>query len=129
VPVLWRCEGRAVVRECARTAAQRHVDGASEGQELHRHQTLVVVGGDDGVELALQRAHESGVGGQRARDRDPLLRERREGGPQDLLVLAAEEAVLAGVRVHAADRDAPPLGAEPRQLAVTSRTIRASLPA
>ena len=64
---------------------------------------------EHGVEFSAQRAHEHGIGRERTRGV-----ERRRGGPQQAIVLVAEEPAFAGVRVERAQgearrRDAPPV--------------------
>ena len=56
--------------------AERHVDGAAEGQQLDGDQPLVVITGDDDVEFAARGAAEDGVAGPRAGDVDAALRAR-----------------------------------------------------
>jgi hypothetical protein len=85
-------------------------------EELHGNQPLVVVGGDDGVELAADSPHEEAVRRKRSRHVEPFRAETRHGGAQHALLLVAKEAALSRVRVEAAERDAPRCRAETGQL-------------
>ena len=68
----------------------------------------VVIRRDHGVELAAHRAHEHGVGGER-----PGEPAGARGGREHAVVLVAEPAVVAGVRVERAQREARLGDAEP----------------
>jgi hypothetical protein len=98
---------------------QRHVHGVAEGGELHGDQALVVVAGDHRIELALERAQEQRVRGERTADVLALVAKLGHGGREHVPLLAPEEAAFARVRVHAADRDPrardPELGQRPAQ--------------
>ena len=102
--------------------ADRDVDALVEPEHLDRAVALVVVHRDDEVEVAADGAEERGVGRQRALGVDAVGRRGRDGGLDLLRLLAApEQAVLARVRVDAADRD-------PRRLdaAVPERLVAAA---
>src|ERR1700722_12916049 len=83
------------------------VGAGVEPQHLDRAVALVVVHGDRHVELASPGAEEDRVRGQRA-DRLHALLSRAADCRLDLLLLlaVAEQAVLAGVGIDAADGDA-----------------------
>src|SRR5215510_14762128 len=66
---------------------------------------LVVVNGDDDVELAAAGPREQRVGGQGPVDVEALLPRGGDGGEDRLLLLVAEEPFLPGVRVEAAHGD------------------------
>lgn len=68
--------------------------------------TLIVVHGDDEIEVAAHRAEEGGVRRQRSSYIDVLTARALDRGDDLLLLLAtSEQAVLAGVRVDPAHRD------------------------
>ncbi len=106
-PVPRDIEGRAVIDRCAQDRqADADVDAAIKGEQLHRDVALVVVHGDDDVELAAGGAQKDGVGRLRIGDR-PAARPRGfDGGPDLRLFLHAEEPVFACVGVEPGDRDA-----------------------
>ena len=66
------------------------------------------------VELATARAHEHGVGCKGALGVDALGARRGDGGRNDLLLFAAEQAAFAGMRVEASHGDAQRLAASIR---------------
>ena len=117
-------ERRAVIdRRPDDGQAERHVDRAAEGEQLHRNQSLVVVAGNDGVEFAARGASEDRVAGKRAVD-DGATRARAclDGRPQDVGLFRSEKAFLAGVRVEA--RRARAAGARCRSAAARARSAR-----
>ena len=77
-----------------------------EAQRLDGDVPLVVIHGDDDIKLAAAGAREQRVGGQRAGDAQALGARCLDGGHDRVLLLVAEEALLAGVRVEAGHRDA-----------------------
>ena len=100
-------EGGAVVDGGADDGdAEGDVDGGLEVDELHGDVALVVIHGDDEIEFAAQAADEDGVGGVGAGAVDAQLAGLFDGGGDDGGVLGAEEVVLAGVGIEAADGDA-----------------------
>ena len=95
-------------RRARERQAERDVHRAAERRDLDRRHADVVIRRDHRVELAAHRAHEDGVGGKRAGDAG-----RARGGREQLVVLAAEAAAVAGVRIERAERDARLGDAEP----------------
>ena len=85
----------------------------SKVDELHGNVALVVIHGHDEIELAAQGANEDGVGRVRAGAVDAERARFFNGGSDDVGILRAEEAVLAGVRIEAADGDARRAAAHP----------------
>jgi hypothetical protein len=67
-----------------------------------------VIGGQHRVELSSHGPHEHRICRQRTRGLKHLRR-----GPKDPLLLVAEQARLAGMRIHRADRHSGPLDAPP----------------
>ena len=65
--------------------------------------TLVVVHGDDGVKVTGSGAQEDRIGRDGAGDVQALGAQTSDGGLDELLLLGAEQAVLAGVRVEPGD--------------------------
>ena len=62
----------------------------AEGEQLHRHESLIVVAGDDAVELAAGRAHEHRVGRESGRVTSMARRARvGHGRREHVVVLAA----------------------------------------
>src|SRR5689334_12342641 len=106
-------EGGAVVDAGAdHRQAHGDVDACLEAEHLDRAVPLVVVHRHDEVEVPTAGAEEHGVGGERSEYVDALAaRLLQSRGDLLLLLAAAEEAVLPGVRVDAADRDAGVLDA------------------
>ncbi len=90
-------------------------DAAIETHQLHRDLALVVIHRHDRVEVAASRAHEHRVGRERARRRATPSRARRfDGRRDDVDLLAAEVAAVAGVRIEPGDRDARRCEVRPR---------------
>ena len=112
-------EGGAVIdRGADDRQAERDVDGGSEGEQLHRNESLVMVAGHDRVELAARGADEDGVAGNRARSRRCRSpRQRRDDRRDHAIVFVAHQPVLAAVRVQAGD-------GEPRPRRCRSRAAR-----
>src|SRR5207248_8833428 len=83
-----------------------------EAERLHRDVALVVIHRDDDVELAAAGAREERVGGQGTGDVEAVGAGRLDGGNDRALLLVAEQALLAGVRVEPGPGDAaaPPAG-------------------
>ncbi len=98
VPVVWR-GAHERQSEC-------DVHAAVEGEGLERDQGLVVIHGEDGIIAAPCLGMKQRVGRIRARDRDALGFQFREGWDDDVLLLTAERAGFACVRIEAGDRDA-----------------------
>ena len=85
--------------------ADGHVHSGVQAEHLDRDVTLVVVGGDDEIEFAFRTAQEDRVRRPRSAGVDSLLACRRDGGREALHLLAAEQPVLARVRIDAGDGD------------------------
>src|SRR5207302_5410924 len=83
-----------------------------EAERLHRDVTLVVIHRDDDVELAAAGPREERVGGKGTGDVEAVGAGRLDGGNDRVLLLVAEEALLAGVRVEPGHRDAAARSAE-----------------
>jgi hypothetical protein len=81
-----------------------------------------VVRRDHRVEGAAQGAHEHGVGRERAGEAEPA-----GGRGEQLVVLAAEPAAVAGVRVQSAEREARRLDPEPPPQVVAGDRAAASI--
>ena len=79
---------------------------------------LVVIHGHDEIEFAAQGADKDGVGRVRAGAIDAERASFCDGGSDDFGVLPAEEAVLAGMRIEAANGDARRAAAHPVQRVV-----------
>ena len=94
---------------------ERDIHAALEIDQLHGNVALVVVHGDDEIEFAAQGANEDGVGRVRAGAIDAEGARFLDGGRDDFGVLPAEEAMLAGMGIEAADRDARRAAAHPKQ--------------
>eukprot|EP00825_Cyclidium_porcatum_P024628 TRINITY_DN27010_c0_g1_i1.p2 TRINITY_DN27010_c0_g1~~TRINITY_DN27010_c0_g1_i1.p2 ORF type:complete len:246 (-),score=5.17 TRINITY_DN27010_c0_g1_i1:175-912(-) len=100
-------EGRSVIRAGTDDRqADGHVHAFVEREQLDRDQSLVVIHGQDGIKLAVQGTQEDGVGGERTMGVNTLFAGHDHGRLDDAGFLVAELAVLRGVRVHTADRDA-----------------------
>jgi len=97
--------------------AERHVDRAAEGEQLHRNQPLVVIAGNHGVEFAAHGAAEDRVAGKRAVDLDASRTRCLHRWPQDVVLFRAEQPFLARVGVQAGERDARTRDSEARELA------------
>ena len=91
---------------------QRDVDGVVECQRLDRDQRLVVIHADRAVVGFARGFVEHGVGGQRPPDFDAFAAQDFDRRRHDGLVLGAERAVFAGMRIEARYRDARPGDAE-----------------
>ena len=96
--------------------AQGDVHGVAEGGQLHRNEPLVVIAGDDGVELSSLGPDEKAVGRERPRHVDALAPQVRDRGHEDVLLLPAEQAVLARMGIQSAKGDAGGGDAEAREL-------------
>src|SRR5436190_4710583 len=83
--------------------SERHVDRGAEGQQLDRYQSLIVVAGDHDLELAALCADEEGIGRKRTGDVDAACAACGDRRRDDVALLAAEQPVLAGVRVEPGD--------------------------
>ena len=77
-----------------------------EGQRLDRDQRLVVIHAQHRVVGRPRRRMEHGVGGQGPARRDALGLQRRDRRAHDALVLVADGAAFAGMRVDAGDGQA-----------------------
>ena len=75
-------------------------DAAFEAKQLYGDLALVVIHGDDAVELAAAGAQEDGVGRVGAGGGDVLFLGGFDGGTDDIDLFAAEEAAFAGVGVE-----------------------------
>ena len=89
-----------------------------EVYELHGNVALVVVHGDDEIEFAAQGADKDGVGRMRAGTVDAQRARLLDGGGDDGGILRAEESMLAGMRIEAADGDARGAAAHPQERVV-----------
>ena len=110
--------GAVIDRRADDRQAQRDVHGLAEREQLHGHQALIVVAGDDDVELAAVRAHEHGVGGQRPDDVDaagPARPPRRARSPSSSSCPIRPCSPACGLSPATAIRGRS--HAEPRQLA------------
>ncbi|KAG1605940.1 hypothetical protein G6F46_013354 [Rhizopus delemar] len=97
--------GAALARDVVSGAVRRRGDGdrqaalhrhpAREAQQLDRDLTLVVVHGDDRLELAGLRSQEDGVGGERSLHGQPLLVQLAHGGRDNVDLFAAARAAVA----------------------------------
>jgi hypothetical protein len=81
--------------------AERDIHGLAERQQLDRNQSLVVIAGDDGVELAAGGADEHSVGRKGPPHVNPGSPAGLHGRRQHRTVFRTDDAVLAGVRVEA----------------------------
>ena len=96
-PLAGDVEGGAVVGRGAHEGqAQRHVDRAVEGQRLDRDQRLVMGHGDADVVAGAGGGVEQRVGRVRAGDGETLVAQPQQRGGDDLDLLAADVAALAG---------------------------------
>jgi len=77
------------------------VHGAAERRNFDRRHANIVVGRDYHIELAAHGAHEYRVGGKRSVDSGSARR-----GRENVRVLIAESAAIAGVWIERAQRDA-----------------------
>ena len=84
----------------------------SKSSVFKRDQRLVVIHADRDVVAPARRGMEHRVGRHRAGDVDAGFAQRFDRGRDDLDILAADRAVLAGMRVEAGDREARPGDAE-----------------
>ncbi len=106
-------EGGAVIDAGADDRnAERDVDRAFEIDQLHRNVTLVMILGDDQIVGAADGLQEHSIRRVRSGASDAARAGRLDCGQDAALVFIAEKAVLAGVRIEAADGDARTLVAE-----------------
>ena len=118
-------ERRAVIdRRPHDRQTERDVHGLAERDELHRNQPLIVIAGDDDVELAADGAHENRVARKGARDVDAVRAAGGNRGPDDAILFLAEQPVLARVRIEPGHGDARRRNIEPGQLAGRQRNRR-----
>ena len=82
------------------------VDAVLEGEGLERREPLVVVHRERGVEVLEMVEAEETVGGEGAEGEDALVGGLLDGGDDDVLLLRAEQAAVAAVRVEAEHGDA-----------------------
>src|SRR5205823_2433867 len=80
---------------------ERDVDRLAEGNELDGYQSLVVIAGDDDVELAALGAHEHGIGRKRTADLDPACPARLDRGHDRVRLLASKQPVFGAVAIAA----------------------------
>ena len=101
-------EGGAVVdRRADHRQAEGDVDAGFEAEDFDGGVALVVVHGDDDVEITAGGQIKKRVGGEGALDEPAFLLAGLNGGLDfGGFFAAAEEAVLAGVGIDAADADA-----------------------
>ena len=103
-------ERRAVIRGSPREGeAKRHIHSPSEIGHLDRRHSHIVVGRDHRIELAPERAHEDGIGRQRAGG-TKLLR----GGTQHPVVFIPEQTRFSRVRIEGAHGQSRPFDSPPR---------------
>ena len=81
-------------------------DAAVEAHQLHGDLTLVVVHGENGIEVAVLGPQEHRVRRERPLDREPLGSGLLDRRLDDVDLLATEIAAVARMRVEARDRDA-----------------------
>ena len=86
--------------------AESDIDAVVERQRLDRDQRLIVIHPDGAIVARAGGGVEHGVGGQRAAHVDAFAAQRRDRRCDDVAVLKAERAVLAGMRVEPGHRDA-----------------------
>ena len=100
-------EGGAVVRRGAHVRqAGGEVDAVLEGERLEGREPLVVVHRQRGVEILEMIEAEEAVGGEGTEGEDALVGGLLDGGDDDVLLLGAEQAAVAAVRVEAEHGDA-----------------------
>ena len=100
-------ESRAVVRRGADVRqAGGEVDAVLEGEGLEGREALVVVHRQRGVEILEMIEAEVAVGGEGTEGEDALVGGLLDGGDDDVLLLGAEQAAVAAVRVEAQHGDA-----------------------
>ena len=87
-------------------SAERDVHRAAEGHQFHGNQALVVIAGDDGVELAAHGAHEDRVRRKRTAHVDAARARLRDRRREESQIFEAHQAVLARVGIES--RDAEP---------------------
>src|SRR5581483_6971900 len=85
--------------------AEGHVHSRFKVEELHGDVPLVVIHRDDEIVRAVRGAKEDGVGRDWTFAVDPACAAGFDRGKNEALVFPAEEPVLAGVRVEAANSD------------------------
>ncbi len=108
-----RCCSRAVVgRRAHDRQPGRVVDATLEGQRLERNQTLIVVHGHHGVVEPVGTDPEEAVGRERSEDQIAPTAGFFERGNDRLVLLAAQHAPVAGMRVQAEHRDLGPIDPE-----------------
>ena len=87
--------------------AEGDVHGGVEVEQFERDEALVVIHGDDGVEMALCGVAENGIGdGGAGECGEASGVEAEDGGLDDGFFLGSKSAVFAGVRVESGDGDA-----------------------
>lgn len=86
---------------------QGHVDRIIEIQQLERNEPLIVIHGDDRVEMSARGIAENGVRhGRTTENRGTGSIETRDGGYNDPAFLIAEGSVLSSVRIQTRHRNA-----------------------
>src|SRR5687767_7687175 len=80
--------------------AQGDVHRPAERRHLDRDQTLIVIAGDDRIELPAHRADEDRVRGERSTYVDPPTGTGLDRRTEHPLVFTAQQAMLSGVRVQ-----------------------------
>ena len=99
--------GRSVVGRGAHDGqAGGEVDAVLEGEGLEGREPLVVVHRQRGVEILEMVQPEVAVRGEGTEGEDALVGGFLDGGDDDVLLLGAEQAAVAAVRVEAEHRDA-----------------------
>ena len=97
--------------------AERHVDGPAEREQLHRNQPLIVIAGDDDIELATCSAAEDGVTREGSVDLNSSPFRVSNGGAQNRFVFRPKQSVLARVRIQPGKRETRSCDAKPRKFA------------
>ena len=95
-------EGRAVVRRGADEGqAERDIDAIVEAERLGGDQRLIVIHADRHVIASAGIVMEHRVGGQGAEGIDALVAQHFDRRTDDLVILLADRAVFAGMRIEA----------------------------
>src|SRR5262245_13976456 len=84
-------------------------------QQLHWNQSLIVIAGDDDVELAPGGAHENGVAWKWTRYVEAARPAGLDRGTDGLFLFVAEQTVFPRVRIETSDGNARLVDAKTRQ--------------
>ena len=85
--------------------SQRHIDRAVKMNRLQRAQALIVIHGENGVELPVVRAVKHRVGWKRSLHVQAISNRRLNSGFYDLLILKSKQTIVTRVRIQRANRD------------------------